>query len=292
MQISKTTSGDIYILSYAFLWGLLPVVATLSYASLSPISSLLVSTFFAMLFFAAWLTASKRWPELKKREAWPDILWGTLFNAVAYFSLFYLGLKFTTPNNASIVALFEVLFSYLLFNVWKKEYLSARHIFGCIAMVLGAIIILAPGASNFRGGDLLVMLAAVAAPIGNYFQVRARKIVSSQTILFSRCLIALPFLYTLSKLFSETLSFVSVTNSIWFLIINGAGLLGFATLLWVEGIHRISVTKAVSLISISPLFTVIFSYLILKQNPTITQIVAFIPICLGLLLLVYEPNKP
>ena len=273
------------ILTYALFWGLLPVITSLAYVSLAPISALFFSTFFAMLFFAIWLTISHRWSELKIRAAWADILWSTLLNAVAFFSLLFLGLKFTTPNNASIIALFEVLFSYLFFNVWKKEYLSAKQLLGCIAMVAGAVIVLAPKTGYFHIGDVLVMLAAAVAPFGNYFQVRARKIVSSQTILFSRCLIALPFLFILSKLFSETISYSAVHQAFWFILINGAVFLGLATFLWFEGIHRISVTKAISLTSIAPLFTVLFSYLILKQNPTAWQLIAFVPIFVGLLLL-------
>ena len=55
--------------------------------------------------------------------------------------------------------------------------------------------------------------------------------------------------------------------------------------IFVEGISRISVTKAIALGSLSPLFVLIFAWLILHQMPTVWQIISLVPFFFGVLLL-------
>ena len=59
--------------------------------------------------------------------------------------------------------------------------------------------------------------------------------------------------------------------------------MGFSKILWIEGIHRIPVGKAVSLEAINPAFTLILAYFILHEIPTKWQIFGFLPIFIGVL---------
>ena len=291
MSLSKTTIGDLLILSEACLWGLLPVVITLSYFSISPVTSLFFSTFFAMLFLGVWLTINKQWSQLLVKEAWLDILMVTLLISVLYYAFYFVGLKSTTPNNLSIIALSESFFSYLFFQLWKKEYFSTRHLIGSILVLMGAMIVLLPKTSYWHMGDWFVLCAAMIAPLGNYFQQKARRKIGSIALLFARSFLALPFLFVAMLYFSGMPTFLSIQPSFWFVVVNGCVLFGFSKILWVEGIHRIPVTKAASLASIAPIFTIIFSYFFLKQSPTVWQLTAFVPIFFGLFLLTAD-KKP
>lgn len=273
------------ILTEAGLSGLFPVLAVLTYFNISPLVSLFFATFFAMLFLGICLAINHDWSQLAVRGAWLDILGVTLFNAVLYYGLYFLALKYTSPNNASIIALLEAFFSYLFFNVWKKERLSNRHLLGSVLMVIGAMFVLLPKTNHWYAGDLLVICATIVAPIGNYFQQRARKKINSISLLFARNLLALPFLLIMFLFLSGAPSTDSIRHSILFIAINGVVVLGFSKIMWVEGIHRIPVTKAAALASVAPLFTILFSYIILKQPPTIWQLTAFIPMFVGLYLL-------
>lgn len=77
------------------------------------------------------------------------------------------------------------------------------------------------------------------------------------------------------------------------LIINGIIQLGFSKILWMEGIHRISVTKATALGSIAPIITIFFAWLILREAPTSFQLFSVIPMIAGVILLGLneKPNK-
>src|SRR3989344_859966 len=245
MLLNEEKKGEIFIFLGAVLWGLFPVITILSFNGFSPLMSLAGSTFFAAIFFAIMLTIRRRWREVGNRKAFKDILFSTLILGVLLYVLYFFALQYTSAGNVSIIALSEIFFSYLFFQIWHKVYMSRQHILGSIFMLLGALIILLPNFTNFRLGDILILLVAFIAPFGNYFTVRARKEVNSETIMFIRSLIAAPIILVISLIFETNKFDLSILgNSFLFLAINGFLLLGLSKIFWIEGIHRISVTKA------------------------------------------------
>ena len=274
------------------LWGLFPVITVVSFSTLAPIVSLAFSVLFAAVFFGLYITARKKWREMQDTSVWKDYLLMALLIGVWYYGFYFYGLKYTRPGNAALIALLEFFYSFLFFNVWKKQFFSLRHIAGALLMLAGAGTVLFPKAGAFNKGDLFVAIALLAAPLANYIAQRTLKKVSSESVMFARSLLTLPFAFLMIFVFKEKVSIEILRNSFWLLLINGFLVLGLAKIFWLEGIHRIPVTKAAALSSIGPLFTLLFAYLLLHQLPTILQLVAFIPLCAGLILLTYQKSSP
>ncbi len=293
MHLSETRKGEWSIILSTFLWGLTPVIILFSYGSLSPLVSLAFSTLLASIFFAIFLTLNKKWGDFSQPGIVNPLLVVALSIGIIYYALYFLGLKGTSPGNASLILLMEVFFSYLFFNVWKKEQFDGRHIFGSILMLLGAFLVLFRDFTGFNKSDLLILLATASPPIGNYFQQVLRKKISSEAILFGRSVITFPFIFFLAIIFKENFVVGQIIQSFWYLLITGFLLLGFCKVLWIEGIHRVSVTKAAALEAIGPLFTLSFAFILLHQPPTIWQLLSFIPLAGGLILLTYKksPSK-
>ncbi|PIR96008.1 MAG: hypothetical protein COT92_03360 [Candidatus Doudnabacteria bacterium CG10_big_fil_rev_8_21_14_0_10_42_18] len=290
MPLSETRKGEIAIFSQGILWSLFPIITILSYSSLSPLTSLAWSTALASVFFTVWVTVKHKWRELKHKTAMFDVLMATLFIGIFLYGLFFFGLKYTTAGNASIIALMEIFFSFLFFNIFRKECISRQQLLGAILMLLGALIILLPGFTEFNKGDALIFIAMAFAPIGNHFQQKARKKISSEAMMLIRSVITFPIILIIAKFFGETITISGLNDSIWFILINGILLLGFSKILWLEAIHRIPVTKAISLTGIEPLFTLFFAFLILKEIPTNWQLTAFVPLFFGIILLTSNKN--
>lgn len=285
MELNKEKKGEVLVLSAALLGALFPVITILSYNTLSPLVSFGGSTFFAAIFFAIALTIRKKWHELKNIHALKDQLMTTLILGIIFYLLYFFGLQRTSAGNASIIALSEVFFGYLFFQIYRKDYLPGQHKIGAVLMVIGALIVLLPKMQNFTGGELLILLAAMIAPIGNFYQQRARKLVSSESIMFTRSLISTLFILLLIIVFKVPLSYPDLRSSLVVLLINGVVLFGFSKILWVEGIHRVSITKANALGSIMPIFTIFFAWLLLQDSPTVWQLLSIIPTSLGVILL-------
>ncbi len=283
--LSKNQKGELLVFSEALIWSLFPVITILTYTTLMPLQSAAISTLISSMFFAVVLTIRRGWRECANAP-WKDILLTSLFIGVIFYVLEFTGLKYTTAGNASIMNLMEVFFSFLILSVlWKHETLGPLHVTGALCMVIGAMIILLPKSSGWHPGDLIIMAACAFAPIGNKFAKRARDTVSSEFILFIRSLISGVVLCALAFLTEPTPSFDAVASSGGFLFVNGFLLFGFSKILWNEAVHLIPITKAISLASIAPLFTLIFAYFILHERIQLYQLAAFLPILIGVFLL-------
>lgn len=285
MHISKEKQGELFIFGEALLWSLFPVLTILSYSKISPMIALGGSTVFAAVFFAIVLSIKKSWHELQNSSGLKDIILTTLILGIAYYILYFFALSFTSAGNASIMALTGIFFNYLFFHIWRKEPISFLHVVGITLMVMGAFTVLYPRMDEFRGGELLILLASSLVPIGNVFQQRARTKVSGDTIMFIRSIGTALVILPLAIFLHNDFNYLHLKDSLWFFVINGVFLMGLSKIFWIEGIHRITVTKASALESTAPLFTLFFAWILLSNKPTIWQIYAFIPMFLGVVLL-------
>ncbi|MES2014314.1 MAG: DMT family transporter [Patescibacteria group bacterium] len=286
MHFSKERVGELCILSESVLWGLFPVVTILTLASITPLVSLGWSVLFATGVFAILLTIRGTWKDVWNTAALPDTLATAIILGVVYYILFFIGLKYTSAGNASIVALSEIFFNYCFFHLLRKEPMPAVHIAGAGLMLFGALLVLYPSLRAFQLGDLLIVAASCIAPLGNMFQRRARTKVSSESLLFVRTLISTPIIFLLAYLLGTNPFLVHFEGSLWLILaLNGVFLLGLSKILWIEGIHRIAVTKASALASLAPLVTLLFAFILLHTSPTLFQLAAFIPMFFGVVLL-------
>lgn len=285
MKLNREKQGELFIFIEQALWGLFPVITILSLNKLPPLVALAGSTFFATIFFAFMISLKNKWAEIKNTSVLSDILLATFFIGVLYYLFSFLGLQYTSAGNASIIGLTQVFFSYLFFHVFRKDYVPVQHIWGAILMVAGAFIVLYPNLQSLRIGDLLILSAAAIAPFGNFFTQRARKVVSTETIMFIRSFITTIVIFSLALIFNPTIPFSDLKDSSVFLLINGIFLLGLSKILWVEAIHRIPVMKANALGSVVPLFTLFYAWMLLQNYPTPYQLLSLIPMAFGIILL-------
>jgi len=291
IKLSNERQGEIIIVLEALLWGLFPIMTVLALKSIPTLLALAWSTLFGAIFFALIISFKRGWQQLKNKDILKDILLSTLLLGVLYYIFFFFGLQYTSPGNASLIAMIEIFFSFCFFNLWHKELVTSKQITGAILMVIGGIIVLYSNIHRFQIGDILILLAGFVAPLGNFFQRRARKSVSSEAILFIRSLLSAIVIFVLAYFTKADFSAVDLRKVFIFLIINGFFLLGLSKFLWVEGIHRIGVMKANALSGLAPLITLLFAWLLLGNLPTKFQLFAFVPMFFGIILLSNDPSE-
>ena len=171
--MNEEQKGELFIFGEAIIWGFFPILIVLSYVTIPSMVSLAFSTFISSIFFFAIVLYKKRLYELKNLLLWKYTLYIVFFIGILFYAFYYFGLTKTTPGNASIIALFEVCTSYILFNIIRKEHFSYESKVGTALMALGAIIVFAPNLVSFNYGDLFILIATFCAPIGNLFQQKA-----------------------------------------------------------------------------------------------------------------------
>lgn len=272
--MTEAQKGNIYILGEMILWPLFPVVSTLGLAGMSGIVSLFWVNVVATLFYIIVMFARGSWSDLRNKKVWLYSLGIVFFICVMLYVPFFYALSYTTPTNAAIVALFEIVPTYIFFHVIRKDPFKKKHILGICFAVIGALIVLLPTASGVHLGDWIILGAVFFPPAGNYFQQKARHIASAESILFLRHLLSVVIFGALVYLFGDTLSLDLPKGTLGWLIINGIFIFGVSKMLWVEAVHRMSVTRALAIASISPAFTALFSWIILGQAPTLVQLIS------------------
>ena len=103
--------------------------------------------------------------------------------------------------------------------------------------------------------------------------------------MFLRSMLAVPLIFLFAYLLQGEVPFSAVQAALPFILIMGILLLGIQKAVWIEVLHRLPVTKAIALDSMSPFLTLLLAWLILSQAPTLWQLSALIPIVLGVLFL-------
>ena len=277
--------GEISLFLQAILWSFFPIITILSYAAIPSMYSLLWSTLFASVFFAAVITYKGKWRELKNLLLWKYSFFIALSLGVLYYGFFFLGLRETTAGNAAIISQFAVFTIFFFFNVIHGEHASPEYKVGGALMVLGALIVLGKDFTHFNMGDFFILIATFCSPVGNLYQQKARTFASSESIMLLRSILSLPFIFAAAYFLHGSLAPAAIYSSLPFLLINGILLLGISKILYIEAIHRIPVPKAIALNSITPLLTLLFAWPLLGQTPNIWQIISLVPIFFGVLLL-------
>ncbi|MFA6523385.1 MAG: DMT family transporter [Candidatus Peribacteraceae bacterium] len=284
--LSKQRRGELAIFLSATLWSLFPVVTILILNTLPPLYTAALSTLAAAMYFAVILSVKGRWHELLRREAWSSMFMTSLLIGVFFYGFFITGLRFTTAGNASILALMEVFFSYLILGILlSHEHVSRRAFLGSTLLVLGAAVVLLPNVSTLKSGDFLIVLATLFGPMGNVFAQRARSLVSTETVLFFRSIMSGCVLLVLALLLEPPPASAILLSSTGFIVLNGIFLFAISKVLWLEGIRNISITKAISLESLSPALTLLVAYFVLGEHILPSQVFGFLPMVAGVLLL-------
>ena len=217
---------------------------------------------------------------LLRKDAQKDLLLTSIFNMLM-FSLIFTSLRFTTAGNVAVLMFLQILFSYLYFNVLGKERLSRLHSAGAVIMGIGALVILIPDDMQFNLGDILVLAGAAVAPFVNLYQKRSRLIVGSIVILTYRNLVAIPVLLLIAWLFEPRVTGERFLDALPILLAIGIVVFVLGKILWVEALHRLSITKMSAMTALIPIFTLCFAYIILGEVPGMRQTAGIIPVLLG-----------
>jgi len=276
----RERTGELFMLAFAFSEGWFPIITIIALQYITPIFVYSFTLIFAAMSFMALLVMRKKTRELIFWQAYKNLLLVSLLMSIM-FACIYIGLSYTTAGNMAVLIFLQVFFSFLYFNLFGREKFSKIHLSGAILMVFGALIILFPDKFIFNVGDLLILIAAAIAPIANLFQKRARKQVSSETILAFRSMAALPVLLLLAFLTEPIPSLPDLISALPYIAVSGLLLMGLSKIFWVESIHRISITKASAMAALTPVFTLFFAYLTLNEIPGYSQFAGILPVLLG-----------
>jgi len=278
--MTKEREGELLMVGLSILESWFPILSIIALSYIGALHTYAFSLLVSLLFFLSLMLKKNLFIELKNKNAYKDLLL-TSFWITTLFSLVFIGMQYTTAGNMSVIIFLQLFFSYLYFNVFGKDKMNFIHSLGAFIMGVGAIIILLPDELNFNQGDWIILLAAIIAPIANLYSKRAREFCSSETILGFRALVALPIVSLLAWLIEPQINIEDIQKAMPYVILIGLLIFGVSKILWMEALHRISITKISAMIALVPPMTLFFAYLYLNEVPEMRQIIGIIPILIG-----------
>ena len=278
--MTNEREGELLILGLALIESWFPILSIIAMSYVGALHTYAYSLVIALFFFIVLMYKRDRFKELKNKSAYKDLLL-TSFFITALFTLVFVGLRYTTAGNMAVIIFLQLLFSFVYFNILGKEKMDRLHLFGSILMGIGAVVILIPEELVLNKGDLLILAGAAIAPFANLYQKRARKFCSSETILGFRTVVGLPFVAFLAYVLEPSVSLESFYKALPYLLIIGTAVYVVSKIMWIEALHRISITKVSAMLGLVPQLTVTFAFLFLHEVPEIKQVIGIIPILLG-----------
>jgi len=278
--MTKEREGEFLMLGLAVIESWFPIFSISAMAYIGALHTYAYSLIIALVFFIVLMYRGNKFQELKNKEAYKDLLL-TSFWITLLFLLVFIGMQYTTAGNMAVIIFLQLLFAFFYFNVLGKEKMDTLHIIGALVMGIGALIILIPDELSFNKGDLIILLAAAIAPFANFYQKRARTYCSSETILGFRTVVGLPFILVFAWYFEPTPSYENFLNALPYLLFIGTVIYVLSKIMWIEALHRISITKVSAMLGLVPMMTLIFAYYYLHEVPELRQVLGIIPVLVG-----------
>jgi len=278
--LSREREGELLMLLLCLLEGWFPVLSVITVALVGALYSYTFILILSTLVLAALLAARRELGTIFDREAQKPLALSALYITLL-FILVFLGMRYTSAGNTALILFLQLLFSYLYFNVFGSERLDPQHSKGALLMGAGALLMLVPHEWRFNPGDLLILAAAAIAPVANVYQRRARARVGAMTLLTYRNLAALPFVALLAFCFEPLPDSAAWREALPYLVAVSLLIYVIAKILWIEALHRISITKMSAMLAIVPLLTLLIAYGVLGEVPGIRQLLGMLPILAG-----------
>lgn len=280
--LNRQIQGELYVLTASFIEAWFPIAIFYIAHSLGGIHGLFYSLVIAGILLGVHATWSGKYKQFADTSAYPALLKTSLIMSTL-FMLIFVGAQYTTASHVALIMFLQLLFAYLYFQRSLEEKLNRQHLLGAVLMGLGAIIILFPMGEIWKInlGDVLVLLAAMLAPLGNFYQKLARRKVASTNILLSRSVIGIPLVYWMATIFEAEPSWLMIQSQWPWLLFLGLMIFVVSKILWMESLHRLAITKVNALNAVSPLLTLVLAYWLLNEVPSFWQLLAVLPILLG-----------
>jgi drug/metabolite transporter (DMT)-like permease len=278
--MTKEREGELLMVGLALLESWFPILSIVAISHIGALHTYAFSLFVSLLFFMIIMKQKNLFVELKNSKAYRDLLL-TSFWITTMFVLVFLGMQYTSAGNMSVIIFLQLLFAYLYFNIFGNDKMDRVHTFGALIMGVGAMIILFPNELVLNKGDLLILIAAAIAPIANFYSKRTREHCSSETILGFRTLFALPVVSLFAWIIEPEISSKNIYEALPYVVLIGLLIFGVSKIMWMEALHRVSITKISAMMALVPMLTLLFAYFYLAEVPEVRQIFGILPVLVG-----------
>lgn len=291
--MTQERKGELILLAYLPIFGFFPIITSYGTKIIPPILFAGISLLLGSVLLFFYLVAKGDLKLCKNTKALKYIVATTILNLIIPFIFIFIGSSLTSGINTSLLSQTELLFTFLVCGFIFHETITIQKTIGAATILIGTIAIIYNGTFSLNWGDLLIVAGQLFYPFGNRYSKMALAMTKPTIVLFLRNLWAGLALIVISFLF-ETQTFSdnhSVKEIVLLILANGIFIHGISKLVWLAGLKRLDITKAISIIIATPAFSLIYAFFFLKEIPTVYQLVGFFVIMGGLFILTRQREE-
>lgn len=277
------------------LFSLYTIFGKLLLEQVSPFTILLATEILAATIMILIVDAIRQFKNLKLKSK-ADLKTLTLialFSSVIGPLLFLIGLTVTSATNSILIAKSEAVMTAFLAILILREKITRNQIIGSVIMFFGITII---ATNNFATGltwnigDVLVLLSTVSYAIGTIIFKKSHHHIDPEAAVTFRNLFGALILFIIALFY---LDFSTIPKAFSFSILPT--LLGLVILptiggqyFWYKALEVASATKVSIAGLTSPLITMIYAVIILKETIITSQIIGGLLIIIGLIIIEFH----
>ena len=282
----KEKEGIIFVIITIFIAGALPIVIKYGVSLIHPLFFATVSSLIAGIFLFILATFKGNWRILFDKRYFFHLLLIGFFGITLSNICFFFGVTLTSGINSSILLVIEPLYAIFIGYILLNEKITLKQMFFTFIIMLGTLVVVSRAKFSLNWGDLLVLLTPLCWQIAHFFSKRlmtSHKEITPMLIATARTLYGGIFLFILSNIEgTNKYDKLGITNILLILLFQG--IIGFALhySIWYEAIKRLNLSKATTLVSVYPTFSIVLAWFILKEVPNFYQLTGFGIIILGI----------
>jgi drug/metabolite transporter (DMT)-like permease len=284
----------LYLIIATVLWGLNFHLAKVMLQYSTPMVAGFLRYLFAVI--ALLVVAYKDMPKwLLIKNNWGPLLFIGVVGLFGFNFFFFLGLKYTTAVNASLIGSLNPALTLLLSVIILKTKVSLSQLVGVVIAFIGVVLLITKGnffnlfQTVFSKGDFYILFANILFSLYHvYVKKQSGKIQTMHLTVITNVLCFLMFALILP--FQDVANVVEYPQPFWLSVI-GIGILGtaLAYYAWNKGVSLIGAAQAGIYMNVVPLTAVLFSF-IFGEQLFAYHIVSFVIILIGLLLMQLQPG--
>ena len=282
----KEREGIIFVIITIFISGALPIIIKYGTGLINPLFFATFSSLIAGIFLLILAVLKGNWKILFDKKYFFHFLLIGFFGITLSNICFFYGVTLTSGINSSILLVIEPLYAIFIGYILLNEKITLKQIFFTIIIMMGTFVVIYRTEFIFNRGDLLVLLTPLCWQIAHFFSKRLmtnHKEITPMLIATARTLYGGAFLFILSSAKGmNQYNKLGVKGVLLILLFQG--IIGFALhySIWYEAIKRLNLSKATTLVSVYPTFSILLAWFVLKEIPVINQLAGFGIIILGI----------
>jgi len=218
-----------------------------------------------------------------KQRSWKALLSIGIIGGGFAFWLFFAGLKLTLGSRAAFLHKTLPIYALILGFIFLKEKITKRQLTALGIMLLGLFIMeFTKLSAEIRAGDFLILGATILWAIENTISKKAMlNKESNWVVTFSRMFFGSLLLFSIIFLTGKIGLLLSLTSEqLTYIAISGALLFTYV-LTWYWGLKYINLSKASTILLLSPVISLILAVAWLGEQITLTQAMGSLLILIG-----------